>query len=286
MAFNKQISFEYLKRSYLEYYSNYYGNLFTQLFELKLKILPSIAIFIKENKNLSERVTLKNIKDHIEYISKKMKLDYYPNQLIINDGPYSMYIQEIGSKIYLKLNEPTDYNDLHKIWHEFGHVIHYQNMNSCLPFSFIKLYNLTVMESIAILFQIICNKFYEINPYANLFNLTWWSFVQFFSHYEWLNNDLKVDYDLIHESNMRIIFKDSIPYIPVPIRYLPRSFKSFRYSCATIIAIGINRILEKNFGIDWIFKEKAGEQLKIFLQKGGNAEVDDYFKEGLNFFVK
>ncbi|WP_312755971.1 hypothetical protein [Rummeliibacillus suwonensis] len=94
-------------------------------------------------------------------------------------------------KILVELKLPRNYEDLLKIWHEYGHVVHYQNMDKSLPFALMKLNNLHNMEGVALYYQFMCNDSNKQAYDFKIYEMLWWTFIEFFSIYEWLDFNMK-----------------------------------------------------------------------------------------------
>ncbi|WP_211098079.1 hypothetical protein, partial [Heyndrickxia coagulans] len=268
-------------RSYVDFYKEYFGEIMNFVYSKKKEILETLRRKLNEqSKNyLHPDLNLNSIIRDIEVTTKEMRLNCNFNQIQIlyNSNRFSMYFNYKEQKLFILLKTPKDYIDVLKIWHEFGHAIHYQNMDNSLSFVFTKLHNLHNMEGIAILYQLLGNKYYNHPLDYKIYNMMWWAFVEFFSLFEWLNAIKQKNISDIFMRNLQFIF-EKVPTYPCPIRYFNRGFKSFRYILGLFLALGISDYLHENPRI-------SGEYIKEIMYSGGINKNNELIIKGYQNMV-
>lgn len=237
--------------SYTELYREYFGEKIAKIYSMKSHIMPVIRKGIeKQNQKFKPQNNNTDIDlvNDVKVATTNMGIEhnnFNTIKVFTERKEYSMYTNGLDANIDVNLGSENDIHFIHKSWHEFGHAIHYLNMDSNLSYVFRKLHYTYNMEAIAILFQIIANEFYGKSPQSHLYEMIWWNFVEFFSLYEYLKN-INDDSSIFVTNNLRYLF-NTPPTIPCPIRYFSKGFKSFRYVVGFFVALGLFDFCVQNY---------------------------------------
>lgn len=272
--------------NYLSLYNYYFNGIMENLYYYKNEILKKIK------KNMNEPIenshlNIKTILDDILKVSEELEINHYHFKTMNikeNANKFSMYTDGVTRNIEIELTSNKDPFFVHKTWHELGHALHYLNMDQDLNYIFKKIHNTSNMEFIAVLFQLISNEYYNLKTTKNIYQMMWWSFVEFFSIYEFLNN-IEQEYNDINKivaDNLDLLFNNR-PIIPGSIRYFKKSFKSFKYIIGFFCALGFYNYCKHKFGS--LINQNTGRELLRIMRQGGAYNNNYYYNLGLSEFL-
>lgn len=280
------LSRELFKKSYLQYYQDFFGANFDVIYSKKYEILKVIQSEKKPQIDNLPVKTINSIKKDIVNVSNKLGIFFEEAKVKIEKSQkknFSMYYTK--GKVLLFLKEPNNYFEVQKVWHEFGHAIHYLKMDNSLNFVYKKIYDLRAMESMAILFELIGSIYNGKEYMTTLLSGLRWTWVEFFSLYEILLR-LEFDYKKMNEiinKNISEVFGDSYK-VQSPIRFINNAFKSYRYISSFFIVLGIfSEGAEKELNF---INQTTGENILEFMRQGGKAINNTNLEDkGLSFFL-
>ncbi|OUC03754.1 hypothetical protein BK784_01815 [Bacillus thuringiensis serovar medellin] len=279
--FLDELSLQTNDASYLNFYKMYYGEMMEYIYLQKNKILKMIKrrINTPSKNNVQPDLKMDLIIKDIENTTKQLGVTCNFNEIQQkqSQNSFSMYYSFREGTVLLTTKEPKNYIDLLKVWHEFGHVVHYQNMDKSLLFPFSKLHNLHNMEGIAIYYQFLGNELYKYPFDFKIYDMLWWTFIEFFTVYEWLESNMKENIEDLFANNLQLVY-EKLPTYPCPIRYFNKGFKSFRYILGLFLAFGIRSYLEKR-------QIESGEYIKEIMYNGGIHRNDELIFNGCQYVL-
>lgn len=151
-------------------------------------------------------------------------------------------------------------------------------MDKSLPFALMKLNNLHNMEGVALYYQFMCNDSNKQAYDFKIYEMLWWTFIEFFSIYEWLDFNMKKNINDIFVNNLKMVF-EKVPTYPCPIRYFHKGFKSFRYILGLFLACNLKQIFYED-------PQKFENILKDIMFHGGINNNSDLIYKGLKNTLK
>ncbi len=258
----------FMGASYVDCYDDFFDGTMTLKYRDKKEMCATVADLFKEQRGAKAddpQVILADVRKVAAKLTVKFDLNTIKLENVSSPRA-SMYADPFSGEVTLRWPSGGGVTPVATVWHECGHAIHYQNMRSDLPFAFKHLFDLRVLEAIAILWEIIGCRYYGI-PFLG--QEKWWPTIQFLSTYEWLKSQGHASYQKLFDDNLRLIFGHSFPKFPGAIRFLEPAFKCFRYVSAFDLAQIIDRRLVARYTDDWIFSSEAGKVLRTLMREGG-----------------